>query len=348
MKPSLLAAVLAAIVLAIAFAATLPVAPSARAATLVDQRAATEGAGSGLRNAGLWTRTIAYVREQQQHFYRALAEAVKRIKTDGSAAAAWALVSLSFLYGIFHAAGPGHGKAVISAYLLANEREVRRGIALAFLASLMQAVSAIALVMVFVFLLGLAGRNAQANVQVLEQASYGLICLIGVVMMWRALMPHRHGDHARHDHGHGHHHDHDHRHGHEGQELGPDRGHVHIPAPSTVAGATTLWQMASIVIAVGIRPCSGAVLVLVYANIIGLFLVGVGATFAMALGTAMTVSSLAILTLVSKGLAMRLVGESSPRLALAFRILAVLGAALVFLIGFVLLIGSMGPQRPFV
>jgi ABC-type nickel/cobalt efflux system permease component RcnA len=333
MKLSLLAAFVVAVTLAAMCAATMT-AP-ARAASLVDQRAAAASSSPGLRNAGPWTRTIAYIREQQQHFYRALAGAVKRIKTDGSVAAAWALVSLSFLYGIFHAAGPGHGKAVISAYLLANERQVRRGVVLAFLSSFTQAVSAIALVVVFVFLLGIAGRNAQANVQYLEQASYGLICLIGVVMMWRALMPHRHGGHEHHDHGHHH-------------EHGAGCGHAHIPLPAAVAGATSVWQMASIVFAVGIRPCSGAVLVLVYANIIGLFLVGVGATFAMALGTAITVSALAILTLVSKGLAVRLVGETSPRLALAFRILAVLGSGLIILIGVVLLIGSTGPQRPFI
>ena len=335
MKLSLLAAFVVAVTLAAMCATTAPT----RAASLVDQRASAASPSPGLRHAGPWTRTVAYIREQQQHFYRALAGAVKRIKTDGSVAAAWALVSLSFLYGIFHAAGPGHGKAVISAYLLANERQVRRGVVLAFLSSLMQAVSAIALVVVFVFLLGLAGRSAQANVQYLEQASYGLICLIGVVMMWRALMPHRHGghEHRDHDHDHGHHHEH-----------GPGCGHAHIPLPAAVAGATSVWQMASIVFAVGIRPCSGAVLVLVYANIIGLFLVGVGATFAMALGTAITVSALAILTLVSKGLAVRLVGETSPRLALAFRVLAVLGSGLIILIGVVLLIGSTGPQRPFI
>jgi ABC-type nickel/cobalt efflux system permease component RcnA len=335
MKLSLLAAFVVAVTLATMCAATM-IAP-AGAASLVDQRAAAARPSPGLRNAGPWTRTIAYIREQQQHFYRSLAGAVKRIKTDGSVAAAWALVSLSFLYGIFHAAGPGHGKAVISAYLLANERQVRRGVVLAFLASLMQAISAIALVVVFVFLLGLAGRNAQANVQYLEQASYGLICLIGIAMMWRALMPHRHGGQEHHDHGHGHHHEH-----------GAGCGHAHIPLPAAVASATSVWQMASIVFAVGIRPCSGAVLVLVYANIIGLFLVGIGATFAMALGTAITVSALAILTLVSKGLAVRLVGETSPRLALGFRILAVLGSGLIILIGVVLLIGSTGPQRPFI
>src|SRR5690606_23334380 len=251
-----------------------------------------------------------------------------------------ALVSLSFLYGMFHAAGPGHGKAVISAYLLANERQVRRGVVLACLSSLMQAVSAIVLVMVFVFALGLAGRNAQANVQYMEQASFALIVLIGAVMLWRAVAPRLYASATS-----GSHHDAtcrpDHRHG-------PGCGHVHIPAPDAVAGAASLWQMASIVLAIGIRPCSGAVLVLVYANIIGLLLVGVGATFAMALGTAITVSALAMLTLVSKGLAVRLVGDSSPRVALAFRVLAILGSALIILTGVVLLIGSTGPQRPFI
>jgi len=340
MKLPVLFAFAAAMALAIFCLAALSTGQPARATSLVDQRAVAEGPPAGLRHAGPWTRVVVYVREQQQHFYRALAGAVKGIKTDGSAAAAWALVSLSFLYGMFHAAGPGHGKAVISAYLLANERQVRRGVVLACLSSLMQAVSAIVLVMVFVFALGLAGRNAQANVQYMEQASFALIVLIGAVMMWRAVAPHRHATAPSESH-----HDatcrHDHRHG-------PGCGHVHIPAPDAVAGAASLWQMASIVLAVGIRPCSGAVLVLVYANIIGLFLVGVGATFAMALGTAITVSALAILTLVSKGIAVRLLGDSSPRLALAFRVLAILGSALIILTGVVLLIGSTGPQRPFI
>jgi len=50
---------------------------------------------------------------------------VKALHSDGSAV--WGLFGLSFAYGVFHAAGPGHGKALIASYMLANERALRRG-----------------------------------------------------------------------------------------------------------------------------------------------------------------------------------------------------------------------------
>ena len=53
-------------------------------------------------------------------FYRALSGLIRAAKTDGSAY--WSLIGISFIYGVFHAAGPGHGKAVISSYMVANER----------------------------------------------------------------------------------------------------------------------------------------------------------------------------------------------------------------------------------
>ena len=64
------------------------------------------------------------------------------------ASAVWTLLALSFPYGIVHAAGPGHGKAVVSSYLLATRQTLRNGIVLAFMASLAQAVGAIALILV--------------------------------------------------------------------------------------------------------------------------------------------------------------------------------------------------------
>jgi nickel/cobalt exporter len=75
---------------------------------------------------------------KQATFYRALAGLIRAAKTNGSAY--WGLMGISFAYGIFHAAGPGHGKAVISSYLLANEETWRRGIVLSFASALLQAV----------------------------------------------------------------------------------------------------------------------------------------------------------------------------------------------------------------
>ena len=121
-----------------------------------------------------------------------------------------------------------------------------------------------------------------------------------------------------------------------------------MPTPAQIGDTWSLARALSIVFAVGIRPCSGAVLVLLFANAIGLYAAGIGATFAMSLGTALTVSALAVLTLFAKNIAIRLVGGGEGRLALAYKVLAIVGSLLVFAIGLVLLIGSWGAPRPFV
>ena len=88
---------------------------------------------------------LNWINLQQQEFYRALAGALKAMRTDGSKM--WLLVGLSFAYGIFHAAGPGHGKAVISSYMVANEVALRRGILLSFVSAFLQGLTAIAVMM---------------------------------------------------------------------------------------------------------------------------------------------------------------------------------------------------------
>lgn len=299
-------------------------------------RALTANRTIAAQPASAWGRLVIYIREQQQTFYRALAKAVKTIKAENTLASAWSLVVLSFLYGVFHAAGPGHGKAVISAYLLANERQIRRGILLAFLSSLVQALSAIALVTIVVLIFSAAGREAQKLVPPLELASYALVCAIGLYMLWKAIAPVMVRPHASTGaHGHDHHHD-------------GACGHTHMPAPGEIDAGWSIGRAASIVFAVGLRPCSGAVLVLLFANAIGLYAAGVGATFAMSLGTALTVSALAVLALTAKGIAVRLAGAREGRLTLVYRGFSIAGSLAVFLLGLLLLIGSWGAPRPLI
>ena len=90
---------------------------------------------------GLFARILNWINSSQQEFYRALTGALKAMRQDGSKL--WLLIGLSFAYGIFHAAGPGHGKAVISSYMVANEVALRRGIMLSFVSALLQALTAI-------------------------------------------------------------------------------------------------------------------------------------------------------------------------------------------------------------
>ncbi len=156
-----------------------------------------------------------WILAKQAEFYRTLSGLIRAAKADGSAA--YTLLGVSFLYGIFHAAGPGHGKAVISSYLVANDETWRRGIVLSFASAMLQAFTAVAVVGIAAALLGATAKTMGNTVRVIEIVSYALIMLIGLRLLWvkgRAflrLLRGRQHTHHTHDHGH-HHHDHGHDH----------------------------------------------------------------------------------------------------------------------------------------
>ena len=281
---------------------------------------------------GFWQRTRFEMTRLQQELQRSLAGLARELKSGDSLVPLATLLFFSFLYGVVHAAGPGHGKVVISSYLLAQESQIRRGIQLSFLTALVQAFSAIALVGLLALVLDLTRREAAAKVQLLEIASYGLIILLGLWMLVAALRGkigcgHDHGtqgqgdhDHAHHDHGH---HDHGHSHG---------QGQAAVQTRSRAEGGT-LCGFVAMVLSVGIRPCSGAVIILLFTLAQGIFLAGVGATFAMALGTALTVAALGILAVTSRKLALRLAGQDSVWQDRIGRGLAVLGSLAICFFG---------------
>src|SRR5512135_3288316 len=123
-----------------------------------------------------------WILAKQAEFYRMLSGLIRAAKTDGSAA--YTLLGVSFLYGIFHAAGPGHGKAVISSYLVANDETWRRGIVLSFASAILQAFTAIAIVAVAAVLLGATAKAMGDTVRVIEIVSYALIIAIGLRLLW--------------------------------------------------------------------------------------------------------------------------------------------------------------------
>ncbi|WP_174802760.1 nickel/cobalt transporter [Martelella limonii] len=314
------------------------------------------------------------INQYQQEFYRALTAALKAMKDDP--VKVLGLVGLSFAYGVFHAAGPGHGKAVISSYMIANETELKRGIAISFVASLAQGVTAVVLVgAAYLFLRGTSVSMRDATL-FMERASFLLIAGFGLWLLYtktRAIFRgnghhhvHGHGDahdlgHAHghghshehgHDHGHHHHaahdHAHDHRHEHQHHDdhhvHGPDCGcgHVHMPEPKDLGGKEFDWKGAgSAVLAIGMRPCSGALIVLTFALLNGLILGGIASVFAMAIGTAITVSVLAIIAVSAKGLAVRLAGRGSKRATRIGYGIEIGGALLVTLLGLTLFAASM-------
>jgi len=290
----------------------------------------------GFNTTGAFGGLFAWINAQQQGFYRLMTGALKDMRQNPWAAST--LVTLSFAYGVFHAAGPGHGKAVISSYMLANEVELKRGVALSFLSSILQGVVAILLVgAAYLFLRGTTVSMTDAT-RALETGSYALIALFGAWLLFRKLRPaprvSRLGVQAVEVRGHAHHH-------HHAGEVCSTCGHAHAPDPSLLKGDRfALREAWSAIVAVGLRPCSGALIVLSFALLNGLYLGGVLAVLAMSIGTAITVSILATLAVTAKGAAVRFAGNGSAALRVGTAI-EIAGAALVMVMGLLLLGASL-------
>lgn len=276
------------------------------------------------------TGMFGWIYEAQRTFYQALTRALGDLRTDGNAF--WVLGTLSFLYGIFHAAGPGHGKVVISSYVLATEKQVMRGVAMSFASAMVQAVVAVLFVSVLALALGLTSGAMSGAATWMTMGSYGLVVLMGVWLVVRKLF-----GWGGHDH---HGHDPDDTmhvpHGHKSAANAHDHGHHHAVTPEQTGGS--LRDAIGVVLAVGLRPCSGALVVLVFALSAGVFAAGIASAFLMALGTALTVSVLATLALVIKQGSLRLSGTGSLLASRVIWWVELLGAFAVLGFGMILLI----------
>lgn len=342
-----------------------------------------------------------WIAEKQQAFTRTLASALRDIKTGNAFTASLLLIAVSFAYGVLHAAGPGHGKAIVSSYMLADNQTVRRGIWLAALSSLIQAISAIALFGIVVLIARGARSEIVSTETMLERMSWAIVAAFGAWLLFRQIRAlvtgrpvhdHAHHDHAHHDHGHAHHHhgghvhgpscnhahhDHAHDHAHDHSRAhtavaakaapqahshhthGHDHthtdgdvcetcGHAHIPTAEAVQGEWSWKRALTLALAVGIRPCTGAIGVLFVANGLGLMWAGIASTFAMSVGTAITVSALAALAVGSRDLATRIAGTSDNSWAArAQTAIGLAGAALVFGLGATFFYYSLSTPQPF-
>jgi len=294
---------------------------------------------------GLFKGFFAWVRAEQADFHRSITEILVSMRKEGTHF--WSLIWICFLYGVFHAVGPGHGKIVISSYMLANEVAARRGIYLSFASAIMQGLTAI--IAISVFMLALRGIIKSADLTYgLEIASYIGVMGVGLWLIWRKqkrmgwfsaaqpqLAGHQHHVHS-HDHPHNHTHDHDHHHHLNDHGVCDTCGHAHAPDPSTLKGGDFgLREAWSAILAVGLRPCTGALIVLVFCFANGLFLAGISGTLAMSIGTGLAVSGMAFLAVTAKNAALKLSGAQN-NIGWIYNGIEVFGAVLIFVIGFIL------------
>lgn len=282
--------------------------------------------------SALWQREVNI---QMSTLLKAVAE--NPTKAGGT------LLLFSFVYGVLHALGPGHGKVVITTWLATHPSKLRPAIGLTLASSLLQGLVAILLVVVVLSLLALPARQLHLSGYWLEKGSYLLVGVLGLLLCWRALKrlrqllqaprfraftPH----HVHHD------------------NCGC--GHQHLPTQSQLQNGGDWRARLVIVLSMGMRPCSGAIMVLLFSKVIGVFAWGVASALAMAAGTSLTISGLALLVHGFRQLAVKLSGKRAPVLwrQIGWTTLALAGGVVLVSAAVVMWMSALPPGgglRPF-
>lgn len=278
------------------------------------------------------------VADWQRQINRYLGRQLQASSDQGGLSAALTVILASFIYGVLHAAGPGHGKLVVASYFTAKKAPLKTGILMGSVIALTQAIAAILMVAVLAMVMGGSQLEIIDQTTLLEVVSYGLILAIGLYMTYGALTGkatcgHDH-DHDHEEHGHGHHH-----------------GHSHGPDPNAretwLARVAGKWlgprgEVIAVGMVSGVRPCTGSILVLLFAVANGVFVLGIIASFMMAAGVAITISALGIGAIVLRNsVAGDDAAPKSPARAFLGKTLSIAGSLAVAVLGGLLLGGAL-------
>lgn len=301
----------------------------------------------------LWQSLTIWVNQKQVILSKTLTSYLQQFKKTNDYTFAVMMIGLSFLYGLVHAAGPGHGKVVVSSYIMANNQTMRRGIFLSFLSSLVQGTVAVSLVAIPALIFNASGTTIKKLGLQFTQFSYILIILLGIYLLYSLLYKkwknnRSHTSKNTHDHTHAHAHTHTHNHSHDhDHDENCGCGHSHIPRAEEVQGKWDLAKIVSLVLSVGLRPCTGALYVLALALIKGVFWIGVLSVYAMALGTAITISLVTMTVVGGRKFAYFSSGSNSRLGSYVYDVCTLGGAVMIIFFGTVLLSSSFTPVSPF-
>ncbi|MDN0107524.1 nickel/cobalt transporter [Yersinia rochesterensis] len=292
-------------------------------------------------------KTVAW----QKSMHQQMAQLLQQVKANPHRAGL-ALMMFSLIYGVLHAVGPGHGKVVIVTYLATHPAQLKNSLKLTFAASILQGGVAILLVTMLLGILQLSSRYLHQSSFWLEKGSFLLVIALGVLLCFRAIK----------------------RLYHQVKLLKPQKisiqrlqplsathvhsescgcGHRHMPNSQELQAGNDWRTRLAIVLAMGMRPCSGAIMVLLFAKVIGVYWWGILSAIAMAIGTSLTISLLALFVHYARRLAVHLSRKRAPAAwgAIAWATLALTGGIILLFAGALLYISSqpdmMGGIRPF-
>lgn len=285
-----------------------------------------------------WPRVIVESTLWQRQINQQLSGLLRAVAKE-PAMAGGPLLLFSFIYGVLHALGPGHGKVVITTWLATHPARLGESLRLTFAASLLQGAVAIGLVTVVLTLLQLPSRQLHLSSYWIEKGSFLLVGGLGMMLCWRAIgrlrqalrRPSPFKSFAPH-------HVHD-------AHCGC--GHHHVPDVRAVEEAINWRSKVMLVVAMGMRPCSGAIMVLLFSKVVGIFSWGMLSALAMAAGTALTISGFAVLVHSFRWLAQRLVKDKTPPLwrQVTWPVLAMAGGVVLMIVALVMWNSALPPVR---
>lgn len=263
----------------------------------------------------------------QRDVNRAINDRLMAIKRGNDQSALWSGLVIAFLYGVFHALGPGHGKTVVVGYFLGRQARPWRGVGMAGWIALSHVVGAVVIVGIAHLILSRSLVSPTNEFFWFRLVSYAAIILIGLMMLrdWSR------GGHAHH-HGHDHH---DHVH-----QPHDHNGHACCGPGAALTDGQATWEQRLLALAAGFIPCSGAILILLFTLANGLILAGLAMAAAIALGMGLTLAGLGVASiLLRQQVALRL-----PSGGRATRWLALSGPVFVIGIGAILLAAHLAAQ----
>jgi len=290
-------------------------------------------AGAWLWFGGHYAETMRWALAQQRVFQNELAQFIMAARR-GESGIVWGLIAASGLYGFVHALGPGHGKFLLGSAGIGSRATARAMAGLAFASALAQGLTAVVLVYGGLSLLSMGTRWAEdVTNDVLTPLSYAVIVGIGIVLIWRGLRAAWRHRLARRAVSHG-----DHRDGVHGESCGG--GHRHGPTVEEIGRLRGWRDAAALVAGIAIRPCTGAVIILVIAWQTGLHAIGLAAVLAMSLGTG-AFTALVALASVSVREGSFLASAGATNVALVAPALQVLAGGLILIFSSGLLWASL-------
>ncbi|UPR34139.1 nickel/cobalt transporter [Vibrio cyclitrophicus] len=331
----------------------------------------------------MWPSLVISSIQWQREVNSELADLLYEAKSNPWGAGSY-LIGFSFIYGMLHSLGPGHGKVIVSTYLATHPTKAKASLVLTVVSAFLQALVAIVLVSVLIWGFSASMRVVNDKANMFVSLSFALVAVVGALICWKALKniyttmrkpklkvkaittlvtdtsspisvqspmafrssvsdgsmmlnpsnalqptEHSHADHSHTDCG---------------------CGHQHVADADAINKASTLREYAGIIVTIGVRPCTGAIMVLLFANMVGLYRMGVLSAFAMAVGTALTTSLIAMMTLTGKHLVKRYLAagnkNSNASLKAAGHYLQLFGGILLVLIGLLLMNGQDSGMSP--